>query len=422
MKKAHDPGRAQLGATDPNQCRSRAARMLSCIAAVTAAAFLLAGARLLAADVEVGGYVKQFVTALDDPASTGPLDGLAATRVRVRALWRPREGVATELAYGVSPRVQAAARDEDVTATRPGGGVYRAIDAPELMYPSDSRAAGTFSLTHNIDRAWVEWSAGSADVSVGRQTVAFGSARFVNPTDVLAPYSYTALDKEERPGVDAVRVRYALGAFSELDAGAVFGDDFAPDASAYFVRAQSYVAETDVSALAMRFRRHALLGIDVARTVGGAGTWLEAAYTFTESVEADDYARLSAGLDYSPAQMVYTFAEYHLNTSGANRADGYASLAGTPAYVDGAAYLLGRHYAAVGASLATNPLVAGGLQVIVNLIDGSALLAPSVEYSFAEDVYLAAGAFVGIGPAADTAEAEFAAYADTLYGTIRLYF
>ena len=330
--------------------------------------------------------------------------------------------MSTELAYGVSPRVQASAGD-DVTTTRPGAAVYRATDVRERLYPAPRETAGTVSLTHNIDRAWVQWSLGAADVSVGRQTVAFGSARVVNPTDVLAPYAYTALDKEERVGVDAARVRYALGAFSEVDAGAVFGDDFASDASAVFLRAQTCVAETDISALALRFRRHALVGVDIARAVGGAGTWVEAAYTRTHGTAAEDYFRMSAGMDYSPAQMVYTFAEYHLNTPGAGDADEYAAASATPAYADGATYLLGRHYVALGASLATNPLLAGGVQMIVNLSDGSALVAPSLEYSFAEDVYLAAGAFVGAGRAGGgSAAAEFAAYADTRYGTIRLYF
>lgn len=370
------------------------------------------------ADSEFGGYLKQFSAALRHPASERPVDGVASTRVRLRLRWRPAAGVSSEFAYGVSPRVQSALLTDDITDTRAGGATYRALDARETLYPRPGTATGTLAITQNIDRAWVEWSAGAADISVGRQTVAFGSGRVVNPTDVLAPYAYTALDKEERVGVDAARVRYALGAFSEMDAGVAFGDDFGRDASAYFLRGQTYAAQTDVSLLAMRFRRHALVGVDLARPIGGAGTWVEAAYTFTRGPEAADYYRVSAGVDYAPVPVVYTFAEYHLNGAGASDSDEYETVASGPAYTDGGTYLLGRNYVAVGASLQASALLAGGAQLLVNVSDSSALLAPNVEYSFAQDVYLSAGAFVVVGPGSS----EFAAYADTVYSTVRLYF
>jgi hypothetical protein len=381
---------------------------------------VLCGAAVVRA--EVGGYLKQFAAATSSADSDQALEGAMSTRLRVHAYWRPSPGVSAEAAYGVSPRIQGAASAGDIATERVGGSAYRAVDVRERVYPGPGRDVGTCSLTQNIDRAWVEWSVGAADLTLGRQTIAFGSARVVNPTDMLAPFSYTALDKEERVGVDAVRARYALGAYSELDAGAVFGDDFRQDASAYYLRAQTYGQGMDASLVALRFRRHMLAGVDIARSVGGAGTWVEAAYTVPVD-DAPDYARVSAGADYSPLPAVYAFGEYHFNTAGATAVDGYAALGSTPAYVDGASYLLGRRYAAVGLSAEAGPLAAAGVQVLVNLTDGSTLLAPTVEFSFAEDVYLSGGAFVSVLTGSDASTPrEFAAYPDMLHGAIRLYF
>ena len=53
------------------------------------------------------------------------------------------------------------------------------------------------------------------------QAIAWGSAFVINPTDVIAPYVYNALDQEERYGVDALRVRVPTGALSETDLGYV---------------------------------------------------------------------------------------------------------------------------------------------------------------------------------------------------------
>ncbi len=389
------------------------------VALLVAAVLLVASA----ARAEIGGYLKQFGAVLDQGDAGRPVQGVMSTRLRLHAFWRPTAGVSAEAAYGVSPRVQEAASTADITAERAGSGTYRAVDFRERLYPRPGREAATFSLTQNIDRAWVAWSVGAADLTLGRQTVAFGSGRIVNPTDVLAPFSYTALDKEERVGVDAARVRYALGAYSELDAGVVFGDDFAPEASAYFLRGQSYVAGADVSLLALRFRQHALAGVDIARTVGGAGTWVEAAYTRPHAQSDGDYARVTVGADYSPFASVYAFVEYHVNTAGADRAEDYAALGSTTAYRDGATYLLGRQYAAAGVSTQAGPLAAAGCQLLANLSDGSLLLAPTLEFSVAEDVYLSGGAFVTFAGGSDASTPrEFASYPDMLHGAIRLYF
>ena len=57
----------------------------------------------------------------------------------------------------------------------------------------------------------------------------------------------------------------------------------------------------------------------------------------------------TVGLDYSFGRL-YGFLDYHYNQAGASDASAYDDLFSTPAYVDGAVFLFGRHYITPGAS------------------------------------------------------------------------
>jgi hypothetical protein len=236
----------------------------------------------------------------------------------------------------------------------------------------------------------------------------------------------------------------------------VAGRDFEDANSAYFVRCRFYAVESDVTLMAARFRRNLLAGVDVTHAIGGAGVWLEGAYVWNDDdVRAESpvsgtrfdlarYARVSTGADYSLGDGTYLFLEYHYNGAGAADATDYRYLAGTPAYTAGAVYLLGRHYVIPGVTWPATPLWSVTGSVLWNLSDGSALIAPVVEYNARENLYLSAGAFVGIGPVpawdpvpgsqpvvgsglildpvSTIFSSEFGAYPDTYYASIRYYY
>jgi hypothetical protein len=164
------------------------------------------------------------------------------------------------------------------------------------------------------------------DLFVGRQAIAWGSAKAINPSDIIAPFLYTEIDTEDRVGVDAARLRMAAGSLGEVDLGYVAGDDFKWEESAAFARGKFYAGKTDFALIAMVFRENAMASADVTRAVGGAGTWCEAAYVWAGPLDAradstsnNDYLRLSAGADYNFASGIYTFLEYHYNGAGARR-------------------------------------------------------------------------------------------------------
>ncbi len=406
--------------------------------------FLL-GLSLCARTLRVSGYYKNFSIFFSLPdlltGTERPADSMGAVtnsfRLQINAeIWNDIE---FDLAYDLSPRIQDPALLQETFffpgAVSPG---YRLIDFRERMYPSPDEPAASFGLFHNLDRLAVMKRFSWADLYIGRQAIAWGTARTVNPTDIIAPFSFNQLDTEERRGVDAVRLRIPLGMMDELDLGVVAGPDFKPETSAAFLRWKFYALQTDVSLLSLAFRRHLLAGVNLARAVGGAGTWLEAALVFPYLFEdnsrrdEDNYFRLSAGFDYNLTSRLYSYAEYHFSSAGSNQPRDYLDLFSTSAFQDGSVYLMGNHYFSIGAAYQITPLIPGSILLLFNAGDQSLTIAPRAEYNIAPNIYLSGGCYLGLGPEPESfgpsqpdaliMQSEFGTYPDMVFTSFRIYF
>ena len=218
----------------------------------------------------------------------------------------------------------------------------------------------------------------------------------------------------------------------EWDTGYIFGEGFDSEKSALFLRSQLNAVETDFSILLVGFQKHLLAGLDIARGIGGAGFWLEAAYVFVESFgqdsdTANNYLRVSTGLDYSFGEKTYGFIEYHFNGVGAKAPENYLANLNQPAYTQGSVYLMGIHYLAPGFSYQLTPLISSNAQMLFNLSDLSIWFGPQVEYNIAEDIYLSAGGFLSIGKPLENSEtpefqSEFGSYPSVIFSSFRAYF
>ena len=421
------------------------------------AAVMVVIAMLLAATgaqaFDLNGYFKSFFVADHLPEAAyqrvgleGPWVGSVSQRLRLDTFHRFNDRLALNLSYALVARIQDPLLFGNILYGDPRfiGGVnaarYRAYDLDLLLVPGNESDVHSFAIFQNLDRLLATVNFKRFDLYVGRQAIAWGSARTVNPTDVVAPFLYTELDTEDRIGVDAARLRVPVGALSELDAGFIAGEDFRLSESAFFVRGKTYAAKTDLTGLVLGFREHLMIGADITRAIGGAGSWLEAAYVFAYALSdkrdgtGEDYLRLTLGCDYSFPGNIYTYIEYHYNQPGAENPDDYGTILNTPAYIDGADFLLGRQYLIPGTSFQITPLMTLLGQAMVNLTDPSALLVASLDYNISEDIYLEFGAYLGIGESPDLYVApfagtsllafnsEFGSYADMYYTSFRIYF
>jgi hypothetical protein len=381
---------------------------------------------------ELGGYFKNFDAVYrfpgSEPGASGEFFGLASGRFRVNLTWRAAPWLSAGVAYDLAPRLESRALLPgflpSLEAARRG---YRLTDfRPRL----DSGGGGNFALFHNLDRAYLEVRLPAGDLTFGRQAIAFGSGRFVNPTDLLAPFAYGELDVEDRVGVDAVRFRVPLGKLGELDSGYVLGRDARWSSSAAFIRGRGNWRRTDGAAVLLAFREHMLLGVDLARPLGGAGWWLEAAQVLVGAAGGrrepeQDYFRAVTGVDYTLGDSTYLFVEYHFSDAGSAQPARYIRQFSRASFQDGAVYFLARHYLGAGFSRQVTPLVTVDARLLVNLNDGSLFLAPGVDYNVVENLYLGGGAYIGVGRGPRETQlfrSEFGAWPDFGYFSVRWYY
>jgi len=394
------------------------------------------------------GYYKNFSVAYQLKEDLDPLPnreysvlGAISNRMRLNLKLVPVDGLTLETSYNIAPRVQ----DQILYIYNPSFSTidpfaYRIDDLRSRFYPDNINEVHSFALYQNLDRAQATISVKFADFIIGRQAIAWGTAHVINPTDILAPYSFEELDTEDRIGIDAVRMRKPLGFMGEIDAGYVFGKDAEWKNSAAFLRVKYYLWQTDFSVLGLAFRENLLLGFDLARSIGGAGFWLETAYVLDNALNDDsnmhaenDYLRLSTGLDYNFGGSTYGFVEYHYNQAGETDSENYYRIMDRTAYREGSVYLLGEHYLIPGISYQLTGLVTVSGQLMTNLTDPSAYFMPQVEYNVAQNIYLEGGTFVGVGKPTKVSytagvfpqvefRSEFGSYSNIYFVSFRYYF
>jgi len=407
------------------------------------------GGSASALPISINGYYKNFSTALKQPNvddlsgyTDRPMVGAVTNRLRLQGNVRLTRKISLGAAYDFSPRIQDRSLfDPSSLSIGLNTFAYRAADIDKRLYPQDAGDVQSFAVMQNLDRLFLTLTVRApwADLYVGRQAISWGSARVINPTDVIVPFMFNDLDVEDRVGVDAVRVRIPMGMMSEIDAGYVFGDDFAFNRSAPFLRTRLYYMQTDITLITIAFRRNLLVGFDLTRAVGGAGVWLESAYVFAGAFDKNlrdpdqDYLRVSIGADYSLRDGTYLFAEYHFNQAGSCRPDDYLSRMQTVAYREGAVYLMGRHYLTPGITYQITPLITLTGEAMVNICGPSLFVLPRVDYNVSENIYVAAGVYLGVGgnPRFEYSrqtgpkiilESEFGSYPDMFFTSFRIYF
>jgi hypothetical protein len=412
---------------------------LFCFAAVTLTA---------QENVLLNGYYKSYFVVFDLPDfkesgdihSTLPL-GSVQNKLRLEFAAHVLSWLSFHASYELAPTIQ----DSDLFSSKLfisniRSADYRLVDFDYRLYPVQSESVDSFGFFHNLDRLFLDITLPFADLYIGRQALAWGSARVVNPTDVIAPYSFNELDTEERRGVDAVRLRIPLGVMDELDFGFTAGPDLAWEESAFYTRCKFYLWNTDITLLALGCKQNLLLGCDVARALGGAGIWIEAACIIPGMLKPEQERKdepvcvgISAGIDYSFSGELYGFLEYYFNSAGMLEAEDYSENMSTEVYKDGVVYLMGQHYIFLGCTYQIHPLIPFTGLIMWNVADVSVMVMLSVEYNIAENIYLSLGSYVGFGAYPERISvgpgvfelrphSEFGAYPTMFFTSFRVYF
>lgn len=399
---------------------------------------------LYSGDINFSGYYKSFFNLLIPKNITSEGDdveipdlGMYSGKIRLKVSYSPADWISFRAEYELTPTIldtSALSSFQLLTGVNPPK--YRITDIPDKLYPGENTPEGGFYINQNLDRFFATLSFNFADIYIGRQVISWGSSYIFNPTDIISPFNFNEIDKEEKTGVDALRIRIPLGAMDELDIGYVFGDENGIKNSAFFIRGKFNLFKSDFSILILGFRQNLLLGFDMSGSLGGAGLRLETAYILDKVMDKDlpvelknNYFRLSLGLDYNFNDRFYGYFEYHFNSPGSLDPNNYLSLSTGNAYSEGSVYLLGKHYISAGLTYQLHPLVPLSAFAIYNMSDKSIIISPSLEYNISENIYLSFGTFISAGKGIQVTNtdslnlrSEFGSYPNLIFTSFRIYF
>lgn len=372
------------------------------VACALAAAAAPAGARELWVDGERKVELRTSLKASLAPSRAPDDPELYPAPESLASLWRLRLDLEARPGAAVTA---AAAWEHRLRVVSQGAGLVGAGVLPPESPPFYRVRSLDWSLMevpgaswrHEIDRAFVSWHAGAAEITVGRQAVGLGRGVLFGAVDVFAPFSPLEADREWRRGVDAVRADVRLADRWSLDGVAAFGESIR--GSAFLARLRGYAGEVDGELVLGWRARDLVAGLVSSAAVGDAEVHGEVAVYRTPDpvpgglgAAARVVPKAVAGVSWRipVGQGLPVFLEWHWSGFGVgNPADTVARLA-DPAFQErflrGDTQILGRQAAALLASYETGPELTLSLLGLLSSRDASGVAAPGATLRLGDRV------------------------------------
>lgn len=286
--------------------------------------------------------------------------------------------------------------------------------APEafpLTWRTGTDPVQDVQLLGRTDRLLAKVSLEGFDLTVGRQPISFGSGLFFTPLDLVSPFTPATVDTEYKPGVDAVRTDAYFGWRGSLTVvGAYVGRTYLHEAAAegeptsarVAVAAQGRltVGVTDLALFLGGIRGDFVAGATVISAAGPVGLHGDVAVTVPRpDLDEPVFVRAVVGADGRPTGTTTISGEIYVQSFGTKDPSQLFDRLTRERALAGEVWLTGLAYAGLAVTQEITPLWTASLAGFLNLTDPSALIAPTVAWSAAQNVDVALGGFVGIGAA-----------------------
>ncbi len=333
-----------------------------------------------------------------------PEEATAASlwRVRLEPRARPARWITVFAAYEQRVRVASSPGALSAAGLPPADtrGPFRVIALEGALFQGESLA-----YWHEVDRLAVSLHLPHVELTVGRQALGWGRGVTFGAVDLFAPFTPLELDREWRRGVDAVRAEVQLGRRASVEAVAVWGD--ALERSAFVGRARGFVGPVDAEVIGGWRARDVVLGGAMSAAVLGAAVHGELAAFILPEPWSQGGGRVVlkgvAGASYQldVGEGLALALEYHSSGFGVAFPVDATALAADAALrarlARGDLQLLGRHAIAAAARTTMGTSVSLALQLLVDPIDGSGVLAPAITWEPVDLLALVGTAYVGWG-------------------------
>ncbi|MGB1841715.1 MAG: hypothetical protein ACPHWZ_11465 [Longimicrobiales bacterium] len=307
--------------------------------------------------------------------------------------------------------------------TNPGGS-GQSTDWMPLQWALHEGTRGGWR--HRFDRLVIGLDGESFEISVGRQAISWATTLFLTPADPFSPFNPSDPFREYRGGVDAARIRYFTGPFTEVEV---------------VVRPTDTADGTRMTALGRVATSRGgwafgtwggLLHDEAAGALfasGGIGsTSLRGELAVREDVTGGAALRFAAGFDryFQPrGKDLFLVAEVQFDQFGATVPSELIPVAVSEAFLRGDMQVLGRWTVASTASWQVHPLIGVDALALMNLDDQSLLLAPGVTWSATSTASTRVGVYLGVGeeaPSPIMLGSEYGSVPGLVYLSVSLFF
>jgi hypothetical protein len=283
-------------------------------------------------------------------------------------------------------------------------------------------------FTGYFDRLDVRIHTSHADVTVGRQAITWGVNTLWPALDLFAPFPATQIDRDYKPGVDAVRLTVPLGSRAEIDTvGAVLGRAGTRDGSGGALLRYS-AGHADFGLMGGSFHGDTVTGAFLSASVGGTVLRGEIAWTRVsdklDHLRRPSFFRGGIGLERQVSSKVTLTAEVAADGFGDSNVAGYPAILASDRMRRGEVGGLGRWHSGLVANWQFHPLGKLTSLMLVNCNDGSSMWIPWVTWSASSNAEILAGAQFAFGPSpgpGNVPRSEYGSYSSRLLIGFKLY-
>ncbi len=326
-------------------------------------------------DLEVGGYVKELAgVSFSNDFGEARFDNILQNRLE--STWSFSEHI----------EGQADVRNRLISGyqVRHNPFYEQALNRdPGYLDMSWTPADGREHIWHvHIDRLSMTYFDGPWEVSFGRQRLNWSRTFVWSPNDLFNNFAYLDFDYEERPGTDAVSVRYSWGYASGLELAYQPQDSFEQSVIAGMLRES--VGSYDVQFVGGYYRDQLALGGGFSGYLGDSGLKGEVTYFHPlDNGDQDGSVSATLGMDHMLPSSIYLRGEFLYNGGWSRSNRPLAQLTRPPQAND---LFIARTAMFAEASYPAHPLVNVSLAGMTSIDRPITVIMPSVNVSLTENI------------------------------------
>jgi len=213
-----------------------------------------------------------------------------------------------------------------------------------------------------IYRGYLKYSDDLNLIVIGKQRIPFGVGKIWNPTDIFNPIDATAIESDERKGIESLRYEYALSEVSNIDT------TIAKDKQAFRIKGYVDIADIGFIVLKDKNKDQMIYGYEIQGELFDTGVELRSEGGYFYNKNSKDSQELIFGGEYSFSDLTI-LGEYKYNS------------------------LNNIEHLAANFTYTVSPLLTANATSIKNLDDDSLLTFLKFDYSLSDEMELNIGSY-----------------------------